>query len=499
MSQNAGQTFAAEKPLVLKSNGDRRDLSAHYFGVNAPPVFYERILEMPEKHPVVRELGPGHLRFPGGTIANYYDWHEGLIKIPVNDKSSQYSRIMSNIADRYIRNLHERGVHISEFTDFSRHAGAEVMLVINLETSTAEDQAAWFKDMKEKGIVPRYIELGNEFWIAMVGDPNVIKKFPDVTSSMNIMKQYLEAIKPYLPDDAVIAAQAVGGATEGAQLGAGNPRLAERLREWDRNLKNEKWYDALTIHIYPEVDNVFGNGTFDRLSQNMEKVFPGMMALADEGTEKMIRTVSSRFPDKEIWISEWSSQGVRFFFRPKKPGLSGLMIHQMIRMNLTFLRLPEVTKSTFHMLSFRDNDSYGMFASKGNSYAFAGPTRALQWFHLASRGRVQYETLILEGSERLPGSGSITGMTYADVAAAKFTNLTQTTVLIHNSASSEKTIDLSDMGINGLETAETFDTPDLMRNYNQASPDVRAVEFTQPNLTTVPAYSFTRLIWKNNY
>ena len=489
---------AAERPLVLKSTNAGRVLSPNFFGVNAPSVFYERILEMPQKHPIVNELAPGHLRFPGGTIGNYYDWRDGMIKIPVDENSSRYSKIMSNTASQYIKQLHKQGVHIADFTDFSKNAGAEVMLLVNMETSSVEDQVAWFKEMHQKGIVPKYIELGNEFWIAMLGDPNVMKKFPNVAASMKIMKEYLNAIRPYLPDDVVIAAQSVGHTEDSAQMGIGNLVLAERLREWDRNLQSEPWYDALTIHMYPEVDNVLGDGAFDRLPHNIQKVFPGMMAQADEGTERIIHSVSSRFPDKEIWVSEWSPQGVRFFFRQNKPGLSGLMIHQMIRMNLTFLRLPAVTKSTFHMLSFREYQSWSMFAPAGGSYVFAGPTQALQWFHLASRGQVRYETLTVDGSQRFQGRGSTADKTYADVAAARFVNLTHTTILVHNIAPREKAIDISSLGSAKLEIAETMKTPDLMKNFNQASPSIDSVKIENPRTVIVPAYSFTRLVWRNN-
>ena len=71
---------------------------------------------------------------------------------------------------------------------------------------------AWFRQMKAAGIVPRCIELGNEFWIALGFDPDSLKRWPDESTSMRIMKQYCDALRPYFPSDARVAVQSAASA-----------------------------------------------------------------------------------------------------------------------------------------------------------------------------------------------------------------------------------------------------------------------------------------------
>src|SRR4030042_5147938 len=60
--------------LVLRPTGQSRDLPKFLFGVNSP-ITYDIPYESPGFAEFIRkELGPGYLRLPGGTVANYYNW-----------------------------------------------------------------------------------------------------------------------------------------------------------------------------------------------------------------------------------------------------------------------------------------------------------------------------------------------------------------------------------------------------------------------------------------
>ena len=106
-----GVAGAAENPLVLKPMGEERILPNHILGINAATAFYEDLTEDIRKIAPTREMAPALLRFPGGTIANYYNWKRGQIEIPVKQNSSTYTRMMGRIA-QYTRRLHPGGVSI---------------------------------------------------------------------------------------------------------------------------------------------------------------------------------------------------------------------------------------------------------------------------------------------------------------------------------------------------------------------------------------------------
>jgi len=100
-----GEAAGADRPLVLKPVAKERILPERILGINAATAFYEDLTEDPRKIDPTRELTPALLRFPGGTIANYYNWRSGQLEIPVKENSSQYTRIMGRVA-QYTRRLH---------------------------------------------------------------------------------------------------------------------------------------------------------------------------------------------------------------------------------------------------------------------------------------------------------------------------------------------------------------------------------------------------------
>ena len=59
-------------------------------------VFYEDITEDPNKVTPAKALAPALLRFPGGTIANYYNWQTGQIEVPLVETSTRYTRVMND-------------------------------------------------------------------------------------------------------------------------------------------------------------------------------------------------------------------------------------------------------------------------------------------------------------------------------------------------------------------------------------------------------------------
>ena len=195
------------KPLILEASGLERQLPERLLGASAEAVI-EHLIDDPNKVAALKEIDLAFVRFPGGSQANYYNWRTGLLDITLTPQSSQYMRFWAETVPK-IRNSFPNGVKIAEYTKFAKQVGAEVVLVPNLETSNIAEQIEWFRQMKAAEIVPGHIELGNEFWIAMGFDPDVLKQWPDEPSSMRIMKNYCDALRPYFPP---------GGAGGGTKL-----------------------------------------------------------------------------------------------------------------------------------------------------------------------------------------------------------------------------------------------------------------------------------------
>ncbi len=74
-----------------------------------------------------------------------------------------------------------------------------MILVPNLETSSVDEQAAWSKQLAAEHILPSTIELGNEFYIAMGGDPASMRRWSDEPAALAVMQKYKTAPRPLGP------------------------------------------------------------------------------------------------------------------------------------------------------------------------------------------------------------------------------------------------------------------------------------------------------------
>ena len=102
---------------------------------------------------------------------------------------------------------------------------------------------------------------------------------------MRMMKQYLDAISPCLPPNAKIAVQA---AASGFTV-HDHPTAPfwKRIEKWDDDLRPEPWFDAVTIHLYPRLNEVVGRGAAkDPLTPPIaRRNLRALMARVDEGTD----------------------------------------------------------------------------------------------------------------------------------------------------------------------------------------------------------------------
>lgn len=83
--------------------------------------------------------------------------------------------------------------------------GADGILVPNLETSTVGDQLARFEHLARHRVLPKLIELGNEFYLARFGDPALMRTWPDEPTAMAVMRRYEQALRPIVGEGGTIA------------------------------------------------------------------------------------------------------------------------------------------------------------------------------------------------------------------------------------------------------------------------------------------------------
>jgi hypothetical protein len=486
----AGFSVRAQ-PLTLRPEGTPRQLNAPIFGASTT-AFYEHLLDNPAKIAMLKTMAIGLDRFPGGSDANFYNWHNGLIEVQAHPDSSRYIQFWATAAANITREM-PRGVTLEQYDEFSRQIGAQVILVPNFESSSVADQVQWFKRLASAGAVPERIELGNEYWVAMGNDRTSLARWPDEPTSMRIMKEYVTALRPYFPPHAKVAVQAAAGALD---IRAG--RFGHRLAQWDEDLRPEPWFDAVTLHLYPRLRDVMGDpaaGSTPPTPQNALPRLKAMMGRADEGIEHILQTTERRLPGKEIWITEWNPRGAESAIErggnePMSPAMEMLA---SARMALVYLRHPSVTASLFFMFSFAERNPHAMFVPDGQGgYAPLPAAAALSWLNEAANAGGSFQRLVQAGAQPLPGGGA-QPESYFPVEGGLFQSGTHATLILQNASSDTFSFDpAASMPNRQPSKVEFISMPDVSET---AKLPARIEAASAKGTITIAPFSMTRVSW----
>ncbi len=481
--------------LRLRRVGPPRPLQGPIFGASTTH-FKEHLLGDPAKIAVLKTMAIGLDRFPGGSDANFYNWRTGMIEIQARPDSSPYVRFWANAAVK-IAQAFPHGITLEEYTSFSQQIGAQVILVPNLESSSIAEQVEWFKRLAGEGAVPRRIELGNEFWVAMGNDPASLAHWPDEPTTMRIMKQYADAIKPYLPADAKLAVQAATGALDVPE----HPRARfwQRLRQWDEDLRPEPWFDAVTLHLYPRLRDVMGDpqaGVTPPTTENAMPRLKAMMARVDEGVERILQDTERRLPGKEIWVTEWNPRGANEVVarggavEPTSPAMVMLLT---TRMALVYLRHPSVTASLFFEFDVGPRNIFAMFLPDGRgSYSPLPAAAALRWLSEAANGGGTFQRVVRAGAQPIAGGGRLPE-SYFSVEGGLFQSGGRRVLILQNASPDTFSYDPSDQVPGKLPSKiEFMSMPNLADTTKQAA----RIDTQNPQgLIKILPFSVTRITW----
>jgi hypothetical protein len=488
-----GPAAAAPSPVRLRADGGERQLPSRLLGFNTPA---NNVIpfEDPAFAAPVKALGPHYLRFPGGTVANYYDWRTGQLNIQPGGPGREVRNLFARVAEAS-RSNHPQGVRWDQFHGFAEAVDADVIMLPNIETSSPQNEAARFADMASKGSVPRRIELGNEFYLALLMDPDTLKVFPDFPSSMARMKAHLDAIRPHLRKDALVAVQAASSRFHHpASRPPDDPRTIREQR-WDDQLKPEPWFDAVTVHLYPTASGVVSLEAARDMAGNLDRIYPAMIARADDGFERTLSDTAGRMPGKEIWLTEWGGYDGNATFGGIRMSFTGAWLHQVTRAMLAQLRRREVTVSNYHALFVRGDMGSAFRRGPDGGYLRVNASNVLDWFFHAARGPdAHYQRIAAEGSERIVAHGNIPGEGFRDVEAALFRKGRARTLIAQNAWSAPRELDLGRLAGAAPLSAEVIATPDLMASLQDASPEPRPLAAAGGKLVA-PAYSIVKATW----
>jgi len=103
---------------------------------------------------LTRELNTKLLRFPGGIMADYYDWTKAVG--PVAQRPILESMPGGAVEKPYFGT--------DEALQFASSVGAELLITVNAGSGTAQMAADWVRYVNKSGLNVRYWEIGNELY-----------------------------------------------------------------------------------------------------------------------------------------------------------------------------------------------------------------------------------------------------------------------------------------------------------------------------------------------
>jgi hypothetical protein len=355
MEQKYAHLYAQADTLSLEITFDPQQgniLNPDLIGFNTAFTFGSGIENSKTFDSLLGTIGPQVLRFPGGTVANFY--HPGDKGYGFVRKEMGSIKAFSSLW-QYQQQITEN--IIVPFTQMAQQHKSAVLVVANLVTGTPEEtlgMLAWFQ---KHGVAIAGVELGNELYFRRYR-----KQFPDVNTYIRTAKAYAEAISAAYPDIPLIVC-APSKMEDGV-----HGRQPAYFDEWNTRLAAEDFYDGYTIHTYFDlkVCNDFEGAIrrfgciFDRLSTNI----PNQL---HELTRYFTNLYGS---ERQLYITEWNLN---------PPGVwSNSFVHGAVvsYMLMAMAADTTITAATYHNLAAASDNFAILFANDGN----ASPTAAYRVF-----------------------------------------------------------------------------------------------------------------------
>ncbi|MDE0553933.1 MAG: hypothetical protein OXI24_06955 [Candidatus Poribacteria bacterium] len=277
---------------------------------------------------LTKALAPKTLRFPGGTVGNFYHWEaSGFFESEM--ASTLNAKLNKRNKDNYVKLQKRRNGKIA-FDDFMQLCNTlqiTPVVVVNLWTGSPEESAAWVGYAKSKGYHITHWELGNEYYL-----PHYLNKYQTVKNYIAEAKKHAAAMKAVNPNIKVsVCATPLGFHKEGWLV-------KRQQRKWDEGLAaDNSFFDAYTVHAYAY------KAVQKKEIDEMRRYLMGWIHF---GVAEALDYYQKLFPNKEMWITEWN------IANPANR-VANTQLHAMYAGDffLRLLSIPNITQANFHVIA----------------------------------------------------------------------------------------------------------------------------------------------------
>lgn len=295
---------------------------------------------------IVSDMRPQVLRFPGGSLGNFYHINGSGYGFNIEEidnwdsqKFSKRARGLSKISNR---KEHSKN-YIEDFIELVKLIDAKVILVANILTANENDIIDMIHRFRSEKIDILGIELGNE-----LSNRSYEKHITSVLDYITLAENTSHKIKSHFPQMKI-----------GVVACPIKRNMPTRLMNWNIDLSKKDFYDAIIYHSYIKIldgESEDGLMTSEYMTnQNKKSQF-------DLYAERAISSISNDFfsdihyynnifNNKEIWITEWNLQMSKITGNTL---LQSLFVTQYLLEMLSNSKLQNIKIATYHNLAGRD-------------------------------------------------------------------------------------------------------------------------------------------------
>jgi hypothetical protein len=296
----------------------------------------------------LKELHPSMVRYPAGTISNYWDW----LKAWYVDSLTVMADNCPGIPDEFALNANVvtgQPNSIDNYLAYIRNTGATPVIVLNVLTSELNYQLNFLRAMAARGVPITYVELGNEFYLENCFYSTKYNAADDYVAEC---ATYITAIKSEWANAKV--------AIVGAEA---NDNDLTRRKNWVTDILNacnshQVVPDAITIHMYSGTGvagGCAGNTITTAKAEQALSAVPfalglnqasGALGNTDGIIYQEIAAIKAKYQNCEIWFTEYDMSD-------KDVPVHGKWVQGMYvaAIALHFLEDENIKHNTFHAMT----------------------------------------------------------------------------------------------------------------------------------------------------
>lgn len=268
-------------------------VNSKVFGVNIGFAFATELDKDSGFVQLLRAMHPTSLRFPGGTVGNFYHPNLPVYGFKANE-------IMPGLGSLYNQQSKRSENILYNFIRLSRAVGSGAVFCANLLNGTTEETMFVLDELTKNNIPIHGVELGNEFVLL----PYREKIFTNANVYTQKVKATADAIRAKYPH---IKIAVVAGDDVPENDNNGRSRF---MREWNQTLSKQSYFDAYVWHYYPNCETCDKNSFFDSISLlNLQQLAPFRTKKLDYASNRFRKYYGD---NRKLWITEWNVGNGKF-------------------------------------------------------------------------------------------------------------------------------------------------------------------------------------------